>query len=227
MLRVRSITFAAALFAAVVGMTATPAQADHSWGYYHWARSGAVSVNVYDSVTSTWDGHLSTANNDWNKSQYLDNSVVSSDTSNRTRRRCAAPDGAVRACNYEYGNTGWLGVAGISVSGGHITRAYTKVNDTYFNSPPYNTSAWRQLVMCQEIGHDWGLDHQDENFNNANLGTCMDYTNDPSTNQHPNQHDYEQLEIIYSHNDGGSSRGKSGVTTIRTGNTITKITWAQ
>ncbi len=33
--------------------------------------------------------------------------------------------------------------------------------------------------MCQEIGHDFGLDHQDENFNNPNLGTCMDYTNDP------------------------------------------------
>ena len=227
MLRVRSITFAAALFAAVVAMTATPAQADHSWGNYHWARSGAVSVNVYDSVTSTWDGHLSTANNDWNKSQYLNNSVVSSDTSNRTRRRCAAPTGAVRACNYTYGNTGWLGVAGISVQGGHITRGYTKVNDTYFNSAPYNTSAWRQLVMCQEIGHDWGLDHQDENFNNANLGTCMDYTNDPGTNQHPNQHDYDQLAAIYAHNDSGGNRGNSGATTIRTGNTITKITWAQ
>jgi hypothetical protein len=40
--------------------------------------------------------------------------------------------------------------------------------------------------MCQEVGHTFGLDHQDENFNNTNLGTCMDYTNDPSTNQHPN-----------------------------------------
>ena len=55
--------------------------------------------------------------------------------------------------------------------------------------------------MCQEVGHTFGLDHQDENFNNANLGTCMDYTNNPTTNQHPNTHDYEQLEIIYSHLD--------------------------
>ena len=51
------------------------------------------------------------------------------------------------------------------------------------------------MVMCQEVGHDFGLDHQDENFNNPNLGTCMDYTNDPSTNQHPNAHDYEELDI--------------------------------
>jgi hypothetical protein len=57
------------------------------------------------------------------------------------------------------------------------------------------------MVTCQEVGHDFGLDHQDENFNNVNLGTCMDYTNNPSTNQHPNSHDYDELVIIYSHLD--------------------------
>lgn len=61
--------------------------------------------------------------------------------------------------------------------------------------------------MCQEVGHTLGLDHQDENFNNANLGTCMDYTNNPGTNQHPNQHDYAQLESIYSHLDSTSTVG--------------------
>ena len=64
--------------------------------------------------------------------------------------------------------------------------------------------------MCQEVGHTFGLDHQDENFNNTNLGTCMDYTNDPSglagtngtlSNEHPNQHDYDQLATIYTHLD--------------------------
>jgi hypothetical protein len=29
----------------------------------------------------------------------------------------------------------------------------------------------------------------------------MDYTNDPSANQHPNAHDYEELEAIYAHLD--------------------------
>ena len=55
--------------------------------------------------------------------------------------------------------------------------------------------------MCQEVGHTLGLDHQDEDFNNPPLGSCMDYTSDPTPNQHPNQHDYEQLEIIYAHLD--------------------------
>jgi hypothetical protein len=98
-----------------------------------------------------------------------------------------------------------LGVAQIWTSrGSHIVQATTKVNDTYFNMPQYNTPAWRRLVMCQEIAHDFGLDHQDENFNNANLGSCMDYTSDPDgppSNEHPNQHDYDQLVSIYSHTD--------------------------
>ena len=92
-------------------------------------------------------------------------------------------------------------MASIWVSGSHITQGTVKVNDTYFNTTKYNTLAWRQFVMCQEVGHNFGLDHQDEIFGNPNLGTCMDYTSDPSTNQHPNQHDYDQLGIIYQHLD--------------------------
>ena len=56
--------------------------------------------------------------------------------------------------------------------------------------------------MCQEIAHDFGLDHQDENFDNPNLGSCMDYTSDPDgppSNEHPNSHDFQQIAAIYSH----------------------------
>jgi hypothetical protein len=67
--------------------------------------------------------------------------------------------------------------------------------------------------MCQEIGHTFGLDHQDTNFNNANLGTCMDYTNNPSgppSNEHPNQHDYDELVIIYTHLDSFNTTSVGG-----------------
>jgi hypothetical protein len=63
--------------------------------------------------------------------------------------------------------------------------------------------------VCQEVGHTLGLDHQDENFDNPNLGTCMDYTRDPSTNQHPNQHDYEELALIYDHLDSPTTVGQT------------------
>jgi hypothetical protein len=108
-------------------------------------------------------------------------------------------------CNSTYGNNGWLGIASIWISGGHITQGIAKMNDTYFNTATYNTPAWRRLVMCQEIAHDFGLAHQDEGFGNPNLGSCMDYTSNPAgppSNEHPNQHDYDQLMSIYGgHND--------------------------
>jgi hypothetical protein len=61
-----------------------------------------------------------------------------------------------------------------------------------------------------EIGHTFGLDHQDENFSNPNLGTCMDYTSDPDgpSNEHPNAHDDQQLETIYAHLDASTTVGQ-------------------
>jgi len=78
------------------------------------------------------------------------------------------------------------------------------MNDSYFNTAAYNKPEWRRLVMCQEVAHVFGLDHQDEGFSNTNLGTCMDYTNNPAgppSNEHPNAHDFAQLATIYFHLD--------------------------
>ena len=176
------------------------AMANHSWGGYHWARqSNPFTLKVGDNVTSQWDPILNTAISDWSASSVLDLTKVAGGTRSKP---CKPTAGRIEVCNARYGNTGWLGIAQIWITGGtHITQAITKVNDTYFDTPTYNTTAWRNLVMCQEIAHDFGLDHQDEDFDNANLNTCMDYTNDPTSNQHPNQHDYQQIQTIYSHLD--------------------------
>lgn len=223
-LRLRHTAIVSVLAAVVVGWAATPAQADHAWSNYHWARSGEARLTLYSSLTSSWSGNLGTANSDWNRSASLQNTVVGSDTSSNARRRCTSPSGAVRVCNYTYGNNGWAGLASISLIRGtsHIATGTAKMNDTYEGSAG---AAERQGVMCQEVGHTFGLDHQDENFNNPNLGTCMDYTNDWSTNQHPNQHDYDQLAAIYNHADAASSPSV-GTTVIRTGDTVTIVTWA-
>jgi hypothetical protein len=194
----------AAAFGAVI--LSTPASADHSWGGYHWARTAnPFTLKVGDNLSSTWDSYLATTISDWSQSTVLDMTPVAGGAK---PRNCRPTAGRVEVCNATYGNTGWLGVAQIWITGGtHITQGTVKLNDTYFNTSTYNTPAWRNLVSCQEVGHTIGLDHQDENFNNANLGTCMDYTNDPSTNQHPNQHDYDELKIIYGHTDDGTTVG--------------------
>jgi hypothetical protein len=205
--------------AAIVGLMLAAVgavSANNSWGNYHWARqSNPFNLNLGDNLASKWDPYLATASSDWSASAVLDTTVVPGAAGNV--RNCTPPSGRVEVCNAKYGFNGWLGVAGIYIdSNDHILRGYVKLNDSYFNTSTYNTAAWRRLVACQEVGHAFGLDHQDETNNNVNLGTCMDYTNDPDggaggassndpSNEHPNQHDYDQLATIYAHLDGTST----------------------
>jgi hypothetical protein len=194
-----------AVFAAVIGFSffVSPAEASHSWGDYHWARtSNPFTIKLGDNLnTAAWDASLALASSDWTLS-ILDTTIVPGLTNatkgRNTVKNCLPTSGRVEVCNASYGGTGWLGIASIWINGNHITQGTVKLNDTYFNTAPYNTSAWRNLVTCQEVGHTFGLAHQDENFSNANLNTCMDYTSNPESNQHPNQHDYDQLVTIYS-----------------------------
>jgi hypothetical protein len=204
-------------------------EATHSWGGYHWARtSNPFTVKLVDSASPGWDTYLSTASADWSASSVLDTTVVPGNTDSFTQRRCNPVSGQVRVCNYTYGNNGWLGIASIWLSGNHIVQGTVKNNDTYFNTASYNTPAWRQFVMCQEIGHTFGLGHVNEVFNDPNTGSCMDYTNDPDggaggvsssdpSNEHPNTHDYELLASIYAHTDG-STTVKSTTTSGGPGN---------
>lgn len=194
------------MFVLVFALTAFPdsVSATHSWGNYHWARtSNPFTINVIDSMTSSWDDNLDVAISDWNSSSVLNVVEEAGSDSSSTRRRCRPVSGKVRSCNSTYGNNGWLGLAQIWVTGGvHIYQGTAKMNDTYLASSSY-TETNRQHVICQEIGHDWGLDHQDES--GADLNTCMDY-DDALGNPHPNAHDYQQLETIYnSHLDSSNS----------------------
>ena len=190
----------------LVVLAAVPAFANHSWGGYHWARtSNPFTLKIHDNVDPIWEPYLTTAASDWAQSTVLNLTVLWQQPLT-SQRKCGSTTGQIEVCNTKYGFNGWLGIAGISVTGGvHITKGYEKMNDSYYTQAQYNTPAWRQMVMCQEIGHTFGLDHQDENFDNPNLGTCMDYTNNPSTNQHPNQHDYQELQDIYAHLDSFNS----------------------
>jgi hypothetical protein len=199
----KAIVTAALLSCAVIAVS--PALADHSWGGYHWNKTGAkVQLDVLKATTSQWDTSVNGAIVDWNQSSVIALNLVPASGVNA--KKCSPVAGKMLVCNAPYGQRGWLGIASIWLANGHISQATTKLNDTYFNQAQYNTPAWRALVACQEIAHDFGLDHQDEGFGAPNLGSCMDYTNDPDgggaygpSNEHPNAHDYEELEIIYNH----------------------------
>ncbi len=194
-MRTRALRFVAAL-ASITVLAAIPlvAEATNAWGTYHWARTAnPFTIGVVDSMTANWDGKLNIAIADWDASSVMNVVRTGSDDSSKTRKRCAAVTGMVRACNAAYGNNGWLGLAQIWLNGGHIVQGVAKMNDSYLASSSY-TDTNRQHVICQELGHDWGLDHQ--STTGADLNTCMDYSN-ALDNPKPNQHDYDELVTIY------------------------------
>ncbi len=218
-MKIRHVLTKVAVVSALAIMS-IPVQAEHSWANYHWARTTTSSFDliIINSTTDDWDGYVSRAISDWNGSSVLNMMEdASGSTSSRVRRKCNGGAGTVRICNLAYGQNGWLGIAGISLdSDGHITTGYTKLNDSYFTQAYYNKDSWKQSVTCQELGHDVGLGHQDETFNNGSLFSCMDYQDPPY--EYPNAHDYDQLAAIYGHTDsydsysGGGGGGGDGGT---------------
>lgn len=181
----------------LMGVLANTASASHSWNNYHWARqSNPFILKLSSNLSASWQPYLATTSSDWSASSVLDTAVVAGTKNPRT---CKPTPGRVEVCNATYGNNSWLGLAQIWISGdSHITQGAVKMNDTYMTRAPYNTPEEKNHVMCQEVGHTFGLGHQDET--GAALGTCMDYSSDPGS-QHPNQHDYDELATIYSHLD--------------------------
>ncbi len=181
------------------------ANANHSWNNYHWARtSNPFTIKVVDSNTPDWDDNKAVSIADWSASTVLNLINIAGSDLQNTRKRCPMVSGQVRSCNANYGFNGWLGLASINITGGvHITQGSSKMNDSYFNGGGY-TEVNRQQVMCQELGHTLGLDHQ--STTGADLGTCMDYA-DALDNPSPNAHDYDELLTIYAHLDSTTTIG--------------------
>jgi len=133
-----ALAVAALVAAPFLSPAAPEAQASHSWGIYHWARTvNPLTIKVGDNVSGAWETYLDEAIADWSASSVLDLTEVAGTAGNP--RTCKAVKGTIQVCNAAYGNNGWLGLASIWASGGHIAQGTAKLNDTYYNTATYNT----------------------------------------------------------------------------------------
>ncbi|HUS05841.1 MAG TPA: hypothetical protein VMZ52_06085, partial [Bryobacteraceae bacterium] len=211
----RSVFLAAGVLA--VGVLVNVASATHSWGGYHWARTAnPFTLKLGDNTTSSdWSSHLAQTSKDWNAGTIQNpltpsipppSPVITAVVPGQSTKRCSMVAGTTQVCNANYGFNGWLGLATISISGGtHITQGSAKMNDSYFNTSTYNNPNEREHVMCQEVAHTFGLDHQSTDGSSQN--SCMDYFSNTGANAgstlstKPNAHDFQELGIIYQHLD--------------------------
>src|SRR5205809_2372684 len=208
------ICLAVAAIAAIAAVSAPAAFANHSWNGYHWARTAnPFTIKLGDNVSGSWDGMLSTASSDWSQSTVLDTTIVAGGT---RPKPCKATSGRVEVCSASYGNSGWLGVATIWLQSGttHIVQGTVKNNDFYFGNSgyQYNNTAEMQHVICQEVGHTFGLDHQ--STDGTSLNTCMDYYHNTSASDlkstSPNAGDYDELLCIYDPASAGKTLSHGG-----------------
>lgn len=225
----KKLALSALVAAALSAVAAGPASAVHSWGTYHWAKAKTsapklqvdLGDNVIKSRSTDWPwifkgareaGDANVVDN-WTELHLfpLGTGNVFADILNTpsvrganltSQKRCKPKSGRVEVCNARYGYNGWLGLAQIWISGGHIVQGTAKVNDSYLDSSRY-TTVNKQHVLCQEVGHTFGLGHTSEDGTDDQ--TCMDYA-DAFDNPHTNEHDNQQINGIYTaHDDGGST----------------------
>jgi len=210
----RSLSALLAVSSLLVLGLSNPASASHSWGKYHWGRTTTpFNLTVGNNVTEDWGAAYTAVIADWARSNVV-GPVAASGRTNGVD--CAASNGRVEACSARYGDTGWLGLAQIWSSRGHIVAGTAKVNDTYYAAgSSYATSEQRQDVMCQEIGHTFGLDHT--STDGRDDFTCMDYS-DATSSYTANDHDFAQLRTIYGHTDRKSAVTVASTSTRGQGN---------
>ncbi len=227
-----------------IALTAPAAYANHQWSSYHWERDGVdplpLSVGdnhtVYNEgpYTANWPAIFDDVIADWGPWPGFGGAHLNvTDT--------GGGSGNIESYNDDYGNTGWLGVASISVPRGknkHIRSGSSRVNEYYIDLAGYDgfneLVEWR-AVICQELGHTLGLAHNDEGVSGGEPdNTCMNTETRPLLYDSPNDHDTEMFDSaeMYGHDHGGGGGGGGGGPTCHPvrgcpGAAVGHVVWAE
>jgi hypothetical protein len=156
------------------------------------SKGSGLSLEILNALDDRWNANFVVAIDEW------DSGTPDALTLRTTRvavdSTCAEVTGKLKVCNGDYGDTRWRGINQVKLSNNYIVSSVAKLNEFYLANSDEDQ---RQYTMCHEIGHGFGLPHTDENFYNADLGNCMDYTSHPEVNKQPDQSNYLFLFDLY------------------------------
>mmetsp|Transcript_9924 Transcript_9924/g.14033 ORF Transcript_9924/g.14033 Transcript_9924/m.14033 type:complete len:361 (-) Transcript_9924:2472-3554(-) len=152
-----------------------------------------LSLTIWNALEENWQKEYEVALHDWENGD-PDALTLTSRRVNIDEQACEQTRGVMRVCSGNFGDTKWLGLNEVLKVGNYIVSSVAKMNEYYLaNANIYE----RQYTMCHEFGHGFGLPHTDENFYNRDLGNCMDYTDNPRNNLHPDRSNYARLAEVY------------------------------
>ncbi|MBI5363815.1 MAG: hypothetical protein HZA53_11600 [Planctomycetes bacterium] len=179
--RARRLWSAVLLVSIASGVVGT-AWANHRWGCWRYADA---NISFYNGCTGSYSTYVADeAINDANSwHNYTDVNLSPSPQGTTDHLNCF---------NGSYGINGWLGIAEIlTYNGCTILQGRARFNQSYMDNPAYGYSTTnKKHVVCQEIGHLFGLDHQ-----RGQAQSCM---NDRILSvPNPNSHDQSLVNSIY------------------------------
>jgi hypothetical protein len=164
---------------------------------YLWVGSkgkGGLSLELLNALDDSWQTYFEQAVSDWESGSPDALSLTTSKVT--AESECKQVDGVMKVCNGDYGDTGWRGINEVLLNANNrIVSSAAKMNEYYLTSS--TSSNDKQYTMCHEIGHGFGLPHTDENFLNAALGDCLDYSSNVAKNLKPGQVNYDKLVVAY------------------------------
>jgi hypothetical protein len=160
-----------------------------------WPSQGeGLELEMLNALDDTWQEEFTAALSDWENGDPDALTLIVKEDG--VDHNCTPVQGLMKVCNGNFGDTGWFGINQIikRVPQNIILNSVAKMNEYYLLNAD---DIERQYTMCHEIGHGFGLRHTDENYDNADLGNCLDYTRTPANNLHPDTGNYQRLVSLY------------------------------